>query len=83
MLTKNLKTRKKSKKLNHIKIELFFIKNQKERVSYKLNLFRDVKIHSVFHVLLLKSVDSQTFIQKTFHYEIQKENEFEVEKILK
>lgn len=62
LLTKNLKTRKKSRKLNHIKIESFFIKNQRGRVSYELNLSRDVKVHLVFHLSLLKSVDSQTSI---------------------
>ena len=82
LLTKNLTTRKKSKKLNHVKIELFFIKIQKKRVNYELNLFKDIKIHSIFHILLLESIDSKTFIQKTFHYHVQKKNEYEIEEIL-
>ena len=69
-MTFQLKKRNKSKKLNHIKIESFFVKNQRERIRYELNLSRDVKVHLMFHVSLLKSVDSQTFIQKTFHYEV-------------
>jgi len=82
LLTKNLKIRKKSKKLNHIKIESFFIKVVKKLVNYELDLLKNVKVFLVFHVSLLKSVDPSTFIQKTFHYYSQKENRFEVEKIL-
>ena len=36
LLTKNLKIRKKSKKLDHVKVGPFFIKIKKEIVSYKL-----------------------------------------------
>jgi hypothetical protein len=82
LLTKNLKIRKKSKKLNHVKIESFFIKTIKESINYELDLSKDAKIFLVFHILLLKSVDLNTFIQKTFHYYSQKKNRFEVEKIL-
>ncbi len=83
LLTKNLKIRKKSKKLNHVKIESFFIKEVKESVNYELDLFKNVKVFLVFHILLLKSVDFSTSIQETFHYKSQKKNRFEVEKILK
>ena len=62
LLTKNLKTKKVSKKLNHVKVGSFFIKQQKRSVNYELNLFSDIKIHSIFHVSLLKSADSETFI---------------------
>ena len=62
LLTKNLKTKKISKKLNQMKIDSFFIKKQKKSINYKLNLFLNIKIHSIFHILLLKSTDSKTFI---------------------
>ena len=81
LLTKNLKTKKSNKKLNHVKIEPFFIKNQKDRVSYELELSKNTRIHSVFHISLLKSVDLNTSIQKTFHYESKKEK-FEIKNIL-
>ena len=84
--TKNLKYRKKnkkrSKKLDSIKIESFFIKTIKESINYELNLSANVKVFSIFHVFLLKSIDSNTFIQNIFHYEIQKNDEYEIEKIL-
>ena len=74
--TKNLKYKKKSKKrnrkLNYIKIELFFIKKIKKTINYELNLFKNVKIHSIFYISFLKSIDLNTFIQKTFHYTIKK-----------
>jgi len=82
LLTKNLKIRKKSRKLNHVKIESFFIKEVKESVNYELDLLKDAKVFLVFHISLLESVDPSTSIQETFHYHPQKKNRFEVEKIL-
>jgi hypothetical protein len=82
LLTKNLKIKKKSKKLNHVKIESFFIKAIKKSINYELDLLKNVKVFLVFHILLLKSVDLSTFIQETFHYYSQKKNRFEIEKIL-
>jgi len=83
LLTKNLKIRKKSKKLNHVKVESFFIKAVKKSVNYELDLPKNARVFLVFHISLLKSVDSSTPIQETFHYKSQKKNRFEVEEILK
>jgi len=80
LLTKNLKIRKKSKKLNHVKIESFFIKAIKRSVNYELDLPKNARIFLVFHISLLESVDLNTPIQETFHYYSQKENRFEVER---
>ena len=82
LLTKNLQTKKSSKKLNYKKVESFFIKAIREEVSYKLHLSSDVRIHSVLHISLLESADSNTSIQKIFHYKTQKEMKFKVEEIL-
>jgi len=82
LLTKNLKIRKKSKKLDHVKVEPFFIKEVKKSVNYELDLSKDAKVFSVFHISLLKSADLSTPIQETFHYHSQKKNRFEVERIL-
>jgi len=83
LLTKNLKIKKKSKKLDRVKIESFFIKKVKKSVNYELDLLKNAKVFLVFHISLLKSADFSTSIQKTFHYYPQKKNRFEVEKILK
>jgi len=83
LLTKNLKIKKKSKKLNYVKVESFFIKAIKKLVNYELDLLKDAKVFLVFHISLLKSVDFSTSIQGIFHYYSQKKNRFEIEKILK
>ena len=69
LLTKNLKINKKrNKKLNHVKVEPFFIKKIKGRINYELNFSIDVKVFLVFHIFVLKSTHSNTSIQITFHY---------------
>ncbi len=70
--TKNFKTKKLSKKLNYIKIELFLVKKTKKLINYKLDLLKNIKVFLVFYILLLKSIDSSTFIQKIFYYKLQK-----------
>ena len=83
LLTKNLKINKRrSKKLNHVKVEPFFVKVVKERINYELNFLNDARIHFVFHISLLKSTHSNTPIQKTFRYQSQENQEYEVERIL-
>jgi len=74
LLTKNLKTRKKSKKLDHVKVESFFIKEVKESVNYELDLLKNARVFLVFHISLLESADPSTPIQETFHYHPQKKN---------
>ena len=77
-----MKTTKINKKLNHVKIDSFFIKKQKKSINYEMNLFLNIKIHSIFHVSLLKLVDQNTFIQNTFHFQYEKKNENEIKTIL-
>ncbi len=60
LLTKNLKTRKPSKKLNHVKVESFLIKKVKGSINYELDLPKDVKVFSIFYVSLLELVDPST-----------------------
>ena len=81
LLTKNLTTKRPTKKLNHTKIELFFIKAVKRSVNYKLNLLKNIRIHSIFHINLFESADLNTFIQKDFHFE-DSDEEYTVEEIL-
>ncbi len=60
LLTKNLKTRKKSKKLDHVKVEPFFIKEVKGSINYELDLPKNAKVFLVFHISLLELVDPNT-----------------------
>ncbi len=80
--TKNLRTKKLSKKLNYIKVDLFFVKKTKRSINYKLDLFKNIKVFLVFYILLLKLANSNIFIQKTFYYKLQKKNRFKIERIL-
>ena len=82
LLTKNLRTTRPSKKLDHVKVGPFLIKRVKGPVNYELELPPDAKVHPVFHVSLLEPADSNTPLQETFHYEVEEETEFEVERIL-
>ena len=75
-------TKKHNKKLNHTKIESFFIKAVKRSLNYELSLLKNLRIHSIFYTNLLKSADPSTFIQKEFYYK-NSEEEYIVKKILK
>ena len=69
LFTKNFKiSKKRSKKLDHVKVESFFIKIIKGRINYELNLLIDVKIFFVFHISMLKLTHSNTLTQITFRY---------------
>ena len=52
--TRNFRRTNKSKKLNSIKIEVFFIKKIKKFKNYELNFFENVKIHSIFDIFFIK-----------------------------
>jgi transposase InsO family protein len=82
LLTKNLKTRRGTKKLDHVKVGPFLVDEQRGKASYRLRLPKDARIHPVFHISLLEPADSTIPLQTTFHFEPQEEQEFEVEKIL-
>ena len=83
LLTKNIKTRRLNKKLNYIKVRLFFIKEEKGSVNYRLALLQDAKVYLVFYVSLLELADARTPLQTTFYYNTEEETEFKVEKILR
>ncbi len=63
LLRWNIKTKRSSNKLNHMKLKSFEILEEKRSINYKLNLSASMKIHSIFHIFLLKSADSNMSIQ--------------------
>ena len=84
LLKRNIKTKRLSNKLNHIKLKSFKILETKKSINFKLNLSTFMRIHSIFHIFLLKSADPDTLIQ-TEPSEINSENqnvEYEIENIL-
>ena len=82
LLTKNLKTRRKTKKLDHIKVGPFLISEVKGPSNYRLDLPKDSRIHPVFHISMLEPADAAIPLQTTFHFKPQEEDEYEPEKIL-
>jgi len=82
-LTKNLKIKKsRIRKLNYVKVGPFLIKKAKESVNYKLDLPKNARVFSIFHILLLESADSSISIQKVFYYKTQKDNRYKIKQIL-
>ena len=73
LYTRNLKINKgRNKKLDHVKVESFFVKIIKKSINYELNFFVNVKIFFVFHIFVLKSTHSNMSIQTIFRYQSQK-----------
>ena len=62
LLTKNLKISQPNRKLDHKKVGPFIIKTKKSNVTFELELSKEMKIHPVFHVLLLESANPKTLI---------------------
>ena len=60
LLRKNVKIIKPNSKLNHVKIGPFKILRSIKGVSFKFGLPNTIKIHPVFHALLLKPADNAT-----------------------
>ena len=56
LLTKNFKSKRPSKKLNYIKIELFKIISKVIEVLYRLDLLLKIKIHLVHYITILEPV---------------------------
>ncbi len=63
LLRRNIKTKKSSNKLNHMKLKSFEILEEKRLINYKLNLSTFMKIYSIFYIFLLKSADLNSSIQ--------------------
>ena len=80
--TKNLRTKRPSKKLDHIRVGPFVIKRVKGPVNYELELPEDAKVHPVFHISLLEKASDREPTTTTFQYKSQKDNLFKVEAIL-
>src|SRR5947209_18996881 len=84
--TKNLKTKRKSKKLDYKRIGLFKILEKIGSSAYRLELSESYRIHSVFHVNLLEPYVKNTFrdrrIEPPHPTLIDEELEYETEEIL-
>ncbi len=63
LLRRNIKMKKSNNKLNYTKLKSFEILEEKKSINYELNLSASMKIHSVFHISLLKSANLNSSIQ--------------------
>ena len=54
LLRKNLKTKRPSSKLDHTKLGPFPVETVHGRLTYRLKLPKDMRIHPVFHISLLE-----------------------------
>ncbi len=83
---KNLKQKKSSKKLSNKMIEFFCIQKFINKQTYYLDLSIIYRVHSVFHVFLLKSYNCKLNDDSILDYLVFKlindEQEWKIEKIL-
>jgi hypothetical protein len=80
---RNIHNFKSSKKLDHKYYELFEIEELIEKQIYKLRLFHTFRIHSVFHVSLLKSYKKRfNDVITSFSITINEEKHDEIKLIL-
>ena len=79
--TKNLRSKRPSKKLDHVRIGPFEIEKRTGEVNYRLRLPKKARIHRVFHVSLLEPAPSDAAIETEWHFE-DDEEEYDVERIL-
>jgi hypothetical protein len=65
LLRINIKIKRKSDKLNFKKLKLFKIEKELRPVIFKLELLKEMKIHLIFHIVLLESALKRIPIVKT------------------
>ena len=82
LLRKNIKTTKLSSKLDYVKIGPFRILRSIKGISFKLDLPSTIRIHPVFHALLLKPADNATPTAVIKLGYIDSQEEWEVEEVL-
>ena len=80
LLTKNLKSKRPSSKLDHVRIGPFEVEKQTSKVNYRLKLLAKARIHPNFHISLLEPAPKNAPVQT--EWDIEKEEEYGVEKIL-
>jgi hypothetical protein len=81
-LTKtNIKTKRPSTKLDHLKLGPFKILKKVGNLNYRLDLGKKTRIHSVFHIALLEPAPENT--RTKTHIDIKPDtDEYKVEEIL-
>ncbi len=79
--TDNIHVKQRSKKLNNKSIKLFKVKRNIKGLSYKLDLLKEMQIHSVFHVFMLQCCNQFIPLQINEMF-VESDKEYQVENIL-
>jgi len=79
--TNNIHVKQRSKKLNNKSIEPFKIKRNIKKLSYKLDLLKEMRIHPVFHAFMLQCCNQFIPLQ-TIKTSVESDKEYQVENIL-
>ena len=82
LLRRNIKTKRSSDKLNHIKLGPFKIKDKKGPVIYELKLPKGMRIHLTFHVSLLESASKDARLEPIEIDEEIQQPYYEIDKII-
>jgi hypothetical protein len=62
LYTKNLRSKRPSKGLDHVKVGLFLVLKRNGPVIYILELLLDAKVYPRFYVSLLELADQETLL---------------------
>jgi len=79
--TDNICVKWRSKKLNNKSIKPFKIKRNIKEISYKLDLLKEMQIHSVFHAFMLQCCNQFIPLQ-TIKTSVKLDEEYQVKNIL-
>src|SRR5882762_9219209 len=84
LLYKNFKSRRLSKKLNHVKLGLFKILKKITEVIYKLDLPKKIKIYPVQYIIILKPAhrNHKLLVYKEDIYKSQEKDKWDVQKVV-
>jgi hypothetical protein len=77
----NIYMKRQSKRLNNKSIELFKIVKDIKKLSYELNLFKKMWIHSVFYAFMLQCCN-QVILLQIIETSVELNEEYEVKNIL-
>ena len=77
---KNLKSKQKCRKLDHVQIGPFEVEQQTSNVNYRLKLPEKAQIHQNFYILLLEPAPAEAQVKTEWN--MKKVDEYDVEKIV-
>ena len=79
LVWRNIKTKRPSDKLDYKKLGPFPILQVISKSNYRLSLSKTMKIHPVFHILLLELAHPDAENQDNIEIVLENEEEYEVE----